>query len=287
MKVSTDILAIIDDFSIAFQDYIFRVSEFVVILRSLLFSYCFLFFYSNLVLSSPFSLSSRNMMRNLPLILVFTLLATCGLGFLLQSAYPFVLASETARKSVEVSKEQTLELNEAELKSDMIAFAVFSAVLCGGLASLLVKADNLSKRIVGLGMGIVLGAMVGAGVGWLGHWFEAHPSIDIQDAMLYFCLRWSIMLVPIAIATAFLCSLIGGAPKNLLNSIIGGILGALVASSIYAVLSGLVTTVEGRHKVLPFFLGNRILIIACSIFCIGAGIAWQLYEKKSSPNIKE
>lgn len=221
-------------------------------------------------------------MRSLPVLLVYTLLATCGLGLLFQSAYPFVLASETARKSVEVSKEQLIELNGAELKSDMIAFALLSAVLCGGLASLLVKAEKVSRRIVGLGMGILLGALVGAGVGWLGHWFEAHPSIDIQDTMLYFCLRWSIMLVPIAIATAFLCSLIGGTTTNLLNSIIGGILGAVVASAIYAVLSGMVTTVEGRHKVLPFFLGNRILIIASSIFCIGAGIAWQLHGKKSS-----
>ncbi len=227
------------------------------------------------------------MLRSFVLLVVFTILATLGLGFFFQKSYPFVLASETARKSIQVTPEQSKELNGAELRSDMIAFAIYSAILCGGLSLILIDTDKLGRRVVGLAVGLIVGGVVGAGAGWFGHWFYENPSIAIQETILYYLTRWSLMLAPIAIVTGGICAVAGGNQRQALNVITGAIFGAIAAAVIYAILCGLVTTPEGRDKILPFFYANRILFIAASIFCIGFGIASQLYRKSAAVSKSE
>ena len=79
------------------------------------------------------------MLRNLVILIAVTVLISIGLGLLFERVYPFVLASETARTSIVVTPEQTLELRAAARASDMIAFAIFAAVACGGIAVCLGK----------------------------------------------------------------------------------------------------------------------------------------------------
>ncbi len=223
------------------------------------------------------------MIRSFVMLVVLTLLVSFGLGYLFQSAYPFVLASETARKSVEVSEEQMAELKGAALASDRIAFAIIGALLCGTLPLVVSGPSSSTKKIAGAGVGLLLGGGLGAVAGWFGHWFYANPSIEIADAMMYFLLRWTLMLLPLAIAAAISSTLASGNIKLIPHSLVGAVLGAVAASALYSVLSGTVTTIEGREKILPFFFGNRVLILAATCFCIGAGILLQLQAKKSLP----
>ena len=58
------------------------------------------------------------MLRNLVLLIAVTALISIGLGLLFERVYPFVLASETARTSIVVTPEQTLELKAAARASD-------------------------------------------------------------------------------------------------------------------------------------------------------------------------
>jgi hypothetical protein len=227
------------------------------------------------------------MLRNLVLLIALTALISIGLGLLFEKVYPFVLASETARTSIVVTPEQTLELKAAARASDMIAFAIFSAVTCGVIAVCLGKHTNQNRRWVGLGLGVALGIVAGASAGWIGHWFEENPALDFEDPMIYSLVRWAVMLAPMGIAVGIASSDFGHWQSQLFHLIVGALIGVMAASVIYAFLSGLATVLEGKPKIFPHFLSNRILIMSSTIFCVGLGIITQAQgTKKESSSIQ-
>jgi hypothetical protein len=226
------------------------------------------------------------MLRNLLILIALTALISIGLGLLFEKVYPFVLASETARTSIVVTPEQTLELKTAARASDMIAFAIFAAVACGVIAVCLGKHTNQNRRWMGLGIGVALGIVAGASAGWIGHWFEENPALDFEDPMIYSLVRWAFMLAPVGIAVAIASSDFGHWQSQLFHLIVGALIGVIAASVIYAFLSGMATVFEGKTKIFPNFLSNRILIMASTIFCVGLGIITQAQgTKKESSSL--
>lgn len=219
------------------------------------------------------------MQKMLALLAVATAAFTIVVFGVVRSTYPFVLASEKARKSVEVTVSQMKELRSAELASDMIAFGIFSALMCGVLAACLGVSKSVMGKLVGLAIGLVLGAVAGAGMGWIGHWLELNPAFEIRDPMIYSVVRWSIMLLPVAIAAGFVIAIASKSFNQIAHVVIGAVLGSVVAAMIYAAVAGTFTTMEARSKIMPFHDANRILIIAASMFCIGTGIVLQLPRK--------
>ena len=222
------------------------------------------------------------MKKIIALLAITTAVFTVVVFVAIRSTYPFVLASKEARKSVEVTVSQMKELRSAELSSDMIAFGIFSALLCGVSAACFSISKNVSGRLVGLAIGLFLGATAGAGTGWLGHWLELNPAFDIKDPIVYSVVRWSIMLLPVAIAAGIATSISTRSLNQIVHSVIGATVGAMAAAMIYAVVAGTLTTMEARSKILPFYDANRILIIAASMFCIGTGIVLQLHRKNGN-----
>ncbi len=194
--------------------------------------------------------------------------------------YPFVLASEEARKSLEVTPAQMKELRSAELSSDMIAYGIFSTLMCGAIAACCSLSKNTAGQLLGLVIGLVFGASAGAGMGWIGHWLELNPAFVISDPMIYSVVRWSIMLLPVAIAAGIATSISTGSLNELGHAVLGAILGAVSAAAVYSVVAGALTTIEARSKILPFHDANRIWIVAASVSCIGAGIILQLHRKR-------
>ena len=223
------------------------------------------------------------MKKMLALLAIATAVSTLMVFGAIRFTYPYMLASEEARKSIEVSVSQMKELRSAELSSDMIAFGIFSALLCGVLASCLGVSKNVSGRFGSLVIGLVLGAIAGAGMGWIGHWLELNPAFEISDPTVYTVVRWCIMLLPVAIAAGIATSISTKSFNQIAHSVIGALLGAVGAAMIYAVVAGTFTTIESRSKVLPFHDANRILIISASTFCIGIGIFLQLHRKNNDP----
>ncbi len=216
-------------------------------------------------------------------ILAMLVLVVASLTFavfeIYSTSYPFVLASEEARKSLEVTPSQMLELRSAELSSDMIAYGIFSALMCGALAACCSRSENTAGQLLGLAIGLVVGAIAGAGMGWIGHWLELSPAFVISDPMIYSVVRWSIMLLPVAIAAGIATSISTFSPNEIGHAVMGAILGAVSAAAVYSVVAGSVTTIEARSKILPFHDANRVLIVAASIFCMGVGIILQLHRK--------
>jgi hypothetical protein len=222
------------------------------------------------------------MLSKLAILLVFSILVTAGLGYLFQKTYPFVLASEKTRLSVEVTEEQSLELRAAAQSSDMITFSIVSTVLCVGCAAVFGRSESFNDRLVGMLFGAGLGASTGALAGWIGYWFQYNPAIVIQDPMVYSFARWVAMLVPTGLAAGLSTAIAGRIRLDTANAIIGSLLGVVAAAAVYASTSGSFTTVESRHKIFPHHMENRFLIIASIVVCIGAGIVTQVYRKEKS-----
>jgi len=219
------------------------------------------------------------MLKSLVLLVMLSGACTFAIFELLDSYYPFVLASEEARKSLEVTTAQMKELRGAELASDMIAYAVFSALFCGSLAACCSVSRNAGGQLLGLGVGLVAGVAAGAAMGWLGHWLELNPTFVIADPMIYAIVRWSIMLLPVATVAGLATSVSSASGIQIVHTILGAILGAVLAAMIYSVTVGTFTTIETRSKILPFHDANRILLVGACTFCIGAGALLVLHRK--------
>jgi hypothetical protein len=234
------------------------------------------------------SLASRQysveifMALRIVLFVSFLIFASAGLLWFYQTYHPLVLASAEARKSVEVSSEQLNELNAAEMFSDMISFALLGGVLSSGLA-LISATKRPMSRFFGLLTGLALGAVAGAAAGFIGHWFDDSPYIQISDPMLYSCLRWALMLILIPFAVAAACAVGADFKKDFVGAFLGAFIGILCAAFLYAILSGMVTTVEGRNKIFPHHFSNRVLIVVATIFCTASGVLWLSIRSKKMP----
>lgn len=223
------------------------------------------------------------MPRKILFVLVATALFTASLTGLLHFTYPFVLASEEARKSIAVTPEQQAELASATLASDMIAFAIFGGSLCAFLALLLGIAPKGATRGIGAGAGLGLGAITGAAAAWLGHWIELNPAFEMPDPMVYIVVRWVIMLAAVGIAAGVAVALASNHLRNVVNMAIGGLLGVAASAITYGLLSGVVTTPEGRHKILPFHDANRVMLFASVFAFVGLGILLQFRASPTKP----
>lgn len=219
------------------------------------------------------------MTRSLVLLIAITLASMFAMHGVFSTKYPFVLASEEARKSLEVTTAQMKELRAAELASDMIAYGIFGALLCGALASCCSAAKSTGGQILGLVVGLLGGAAAGVATGWLGHWLELNPAFAIADPMIYAIVRWSIMLLPIAIVAGLAISISKSGESKYANAIAGACFGAVIAAMIYSISVGTFTTIESRSKILPFHDTNRMMLVGLCVFCIGVGAVFQLHRK--------
>jgi hypothetical protein len=221
------------------------------------------------------------LLPRLGILLVVAALLSGAMAFWLGKQYPFVLASEAARRSVEVTQEQLTELKGATFQSNLIAFAAFGAVAVAAILALIPRTgrDRPDFRLV-LG-GLLAGGFAGLAAGWLGHWFEASPSIHIQDTMIYMVARSSLMFAPLALVVGILAGIgsMQPASQSLVGAILGALVGGVVAAAIYAVVMGVATPLEARDKVLPVDFSNRLLFMLAAIACMGAGVLVALKER--------
>lgn len=219
------------------------------------------------------------MNRSLPLLVVLLLLIGSIATMVIHSTYPYVQASEEARKSIMVTQEQRNELIAAAKTNDMIAFGLVGSLLCIAVAF---GSAKPAQAVPGAALGLVLGGGAGIAAAWLGYWFYNHPSIDIKDSTMHHFLRCLLMFLPLAVAAGLSVVVARRQFVDVGTSILGALLGVVATSAIYAMLSGLISTVEGSDKIFPHFLTNRFLIVLGSMICIGAGSALLLNKSKKA-----
>lgn len=191
-------------------------------------------------------------------------------------------ASEEAQKSLEVTEQQTRELQASRLKSDMIAFGLFGTLL-GGLCGAVCSATGTAahRGLAGV-LGLVLGLVAGVAGAWLGHFHDANMAFG-GEPMTYWFVRWIALLLPIGLVAgiaAQAASRFSGA-----DGVVGGVLGASLAAVIYCLASGSLTPIEGHAEIFPAHSTNRLLAYSVASICIAGLIAFQLGRqgKKVAP----
>ncbi|MFO0941162.1 MAG: hypothetical protein U0930_10370 [Pirellulales bacterium] len=214
------------------------------------------------------------MVRQIIVVALAAMLVTCALTFLFKASYPFVLASEEARTSLTVTNEQLTELKSATQSSDRIAFGI-----AGILIAMTVTTSIAGFRSVGAMKAIAFAALGGLLTGVLaapiGHWFDNNPAIGLEGSMAIL-VRWMAMLSPLAIVCGISFAIGLGKPNTIANSVIGALLGLVLASCLYSFASGVLTIVEDQHKILPQHDSNRALIFAAVTGLIGVTISFLL-----------
>ena len=94
-----------------------------------------------------------------------------------------------------------------------------------------------------------------------------------------------LILIPFAVAAASAvgCDFKKDFAKNFVGALVGAFIGVLSAAFLYAILSGMVTTVEGKNKIFPHHFSNRVLIVVATIFCTVSGVLWQSIRSTKMP----
>jgi hypothetical protein len=216
----------------------------------------------------------------------YTLIAlavSAGLWFLFEQTYEaYRFASEEARTSIAVTQEQSLELRDSARWSDLIVYAVVGATLAAMSGLLCHPNAKTSGRLRAAVIGILLGGAAGATSAILGHWFDERVLFP-PEPMIYWVKRWSLMLLPIALAVAVTVASAGRFTKTVLDAVVGAAVGGALAMILYCVLSGMLTPIEGHQYIYPAATGNRLMILGLSAVFIGGTVLVHLGRSSAKP----
>lgn len=179
-------------------------------------------------------------------------------------------ASQEARESVVVTEAQSAELNSSAYRVDLIAYAIYGALITGLCGLVCPKVGSTTSRLRGLLGGFVLGGLAGCAMAALGHWFDDAVAMP-RDPMLYWLQRWALMLAALGLAIG-IATVMGGAKGGSQSEpIVGALLGSIGAAILYCLFSGEFTPVESHHTIYPGFASNRWLILTLAAVLSGSG----------------
>lgn len=209
--------------------------------------------------------------------------AIAGVAYclLIESAYPFVLASTEARASLEVTDAQRKELNEALWASNAIAFSIFGAVVCATVGTFVELAPKTTgHRLLTILLGCILGGIGGLAMGVIGHQYHESLESVIEDPMVHVFTRLATMFLPVAVAVGLTAVFASKQKADLVNGIVGAFLGGLLTAIVYGVSSGLLTRLEIVAAIMPGNSENRYLLFVTACLSIGVIAVWQISSTK-------
>ncbi len=202
---------------------------------------------------------------------------------LMHASYPWVLASEEARKSLEVTKEQRDELDAALKNSDRIALSIIGVAICCTLCAGYVASP--SRAAYAIPAAVVGGAIAGALSCEIGYWFHGNFVERVADPMVHVVARLGLMFIPICIAAGATAVTASGLKSDFTSAAAGGLLGTVTAAALYVVLSGVVTPLELVRDIMPGHSINRSLLIVLfipAICSLALRQSWQDARKLSN-----
>ncbi len=216
-------------------------------------------------------------------LVAFATVAGIGYCVLISQTYPFVLASEEARRSVEVTDSQRAELNAAKHSSDLIAYSIFGAMLCIVVAIVGSHPGSALHRLLSILVGGALGGIAGIGMGFIGYLFHDAMISVLADPMVHMFSRLSAMFLPVALAIGLTMAFASKSKETAVNATMGAVVGALLTSLLYGILSGLVTPLEIVGAIYPAHTENRYLLFLVAFLAIGIITFVQIARTAKSP----
>ncbi len=192
-------------------------------------------------------------------------------------------ASKEAQETLVVSETQSTELQASRLKSDIIAYCLFAALLGSVCGAVCVPRSGTPSIIVAALIGLLIGLAGGAAGAWLGHIHDA-KMVFSGDPMVYWITRWFAILLPIGIAAGLAAAVRSQA--KIVEAILAGAIGATVATILICLVTGSLTPIELHTEIFPAYGSNRLVSLSLAAVCIAGTIAFQLSrqaKKGASP----
>lgn len=189
-------------------------------------------------------------------------------------------ASKEVQESLTVTEEHSAELQLSRLKSDVIAFGMFAALLSGACGVVCVHKAG-TANIVGSGLiGLLLGFAAGAAGAWLGHVHDTRVVFS-GEPMFYWFIRWLVILLPIGIAAGLAAYWKSRARP--LDAIVAGAIGGSLAAVLICLSVGSLTPIELHVEIFPAHSSNRLLVLALAAVCISGMLTFQLGRQSKEP----
>ncbi len=197
---------------------------------------------------------------------------------LLQKTHP-VFGEEKllaeGRQSGGMSAEMTVTYRSLLLKSDIISYGMWGAILgafCGFGAF-----GAGRHKFVGLGVGIAAGLACGAMAAYLGTIHESRNEYSGDSAAVYWMTRWAALILPIAAGAGLAAGIgAGGGGKRILDSIIAAVIGGTLSIVGLVILVGVVTPMERYELVFPAFYQTRLLAVFLVNLAVVAMLLFQV-----------
>lgn len=222
---------------------------------------------------------------------IVSLLGCAIFAWVIQTGYPFILASAEARASLEVTAEQLSELKATRLRSDCIAFGILGALLGAtlGLPECIVggaQSRRLSRRLVGVA-GLLAGGFLSGGLGAVAAtWFE--ESVEgFEDPTMQFIVRNTLLMLPPAVVAAVTYVWLFGSRTTITELIVGAIVGVGLSTLAIVMLHGTATPFEARPPLMPDKPENRVLLAAAFLIGTGMALLWFSHRQRNVTTTSE
>jgi membrane-bound metal-dependent hydrolase YbcI (DUF457 family) len=190
-------------------------------------------------------------------------------------------------KTLQVTEQQRAELNRAVRICDQIAFGLLGLGVGAVIGGCCGRTDSNSGNLRAGLVGMMLGCLTGALAGYIGHAFQAGVMLPVNSTV-YAVLRLIAMFLPFALAVGFAAALSGNLKRDAMDTIVGAVLGLLIAATVYGLASDANPAArETETDIMPFHLQNRILFMGSLSILIGLMIAAQTLRKPKSPASSE
>jgi ABC-type Co2+ transport system permease subunit len=229
-------------------------------------------------------------MQRLVVGIVLLLALTAGWCWLLSRNYmhykeDFVSPETRAliAQTLQVTEEQRAELNRAIRICDEIAFGLMGLAVGAVIGGCCGRTNSRASSMKAILVGLVLGCLTGALAGYMGHAYQARVVMEMNSTV-HSVLRLIAMFLPFAIAVGFAAALSGNLKRDGMDTIVGAVLGLLVAATVYGLASDFnPNTRETESDIMPFHLVNRAMLMGLLSILISLMIAAQTLRKPKVP----
>lgn len=180
----------------------------------------------------------------------------------ISQTHPVFVATEVieeSRKMGVLTEEMSAAVELEDFKSALVTYAIWGAIvgLAVGIASP-IGTRKLPLRIIS---GIMLGTAGGLAAAYISNRYSRF-SEPPTDFLTYWLTRWTVVLLPMVAALGITASIADCSPKNVLEKIIRGAVGMVLAALLYVFSMGLFTPIEQSQYIFPGFKSNSGLLIA-------------------------
>lgn len=197
---------------------------------------------------------------------------TWGLVEKVRPNFGAILLEDEGRQKGGFSTEMHDAYRFEKLKCNSVSFGIWGACLAGFTGFF--GNPHAKRRWLGLVIGLVLGALSGPLGAYLGQLQELRTEYSGASAT-YWIIRWGAIAGPMGVSAAIAAAMSGSPKKQLVECVLGGILGIAIGVVSISLLHGAITQLEKPENIFPGWTANRVLAVFCVNIAVFAMILLQ------------